>query len=128
MWNSKEARRHIDLNAPGEDLEHAFSALKSKQDVMEEDAAFVDTIDEDVPSLTPFNGKTLVTRLPYRIVTRIQPVPKRSGWMIDNKHVISMPVSVILKSSASAHLLNGWCNRQGGNFTRGFSNVYTPKA
>ncbi|KAF8603262.1 hypothetical protein BDV93DRAFT_606846 [Ceratobasidium sp. AG-I] len=107
MWGSKEARQHIDLHAAREDWEHVCNTFKSKQGMTGEDAVFVDTIGEDVPSLTPFNGKTLITRLPYRIVTRIQPVPKRSGWMIDNKHVIRMP---------------------GGNFTRGFSNVYTPKA
>ncbi|KAF8753029.1 hypothetical protein RHS01_07375 [Rhizoctonia solani] len=56
-----------------------------------DDAVFVDIIDETVPSYTPFNGQILVTRLPYRIVTRRRPVPKHSGWMMDNNLIIGMP-------------------------------------
>lgn len=96
MWDSREARRHIDLSTSDEDMEHIFRALRNKQSAIEEDAVFVDTIDEDVPSLTLFNGETLVTRLPYRIVTKVQPISKFLGWMIDNNHIIEMPVSEAL--------------------------------
>ncbi|KAG8720056.1 hypothetical protein FRC09_010149 [Ceratobasidium sp. 395] len=93
MWNSKEERRHIDLNSTDEDLEHMTNTLLSKiaDPARDQNMVCVDTIDEDVPSKTPFNGDILVTRLPYRIVTRVQPLPKHSGWMMDNNSVIGMP-------------------------------------
>ncbi|KAG8784764.1 hypothetical protein FRC12_018322 [Ceratobasidium sp. 428] len=93
MWDSKEGRRHIDLNSTDEDLEHVTNTLLSKiaDPARDQNMTCVDTIDEDVPSKTPFNGDILVTRLPYRIVTRVQPLPKHSGWMMDNNSVIGMP-------------------------------------
>ncbi|CAE6450311.1 unnamed protein product [Rhizoctonia solani] len=92
MWDSEDRRRHVDWNSPDEVLEYFVNALRCKQNApTEADAVFVDIIDETVPSYTPFNKKTLVTRLPYRVVTRRQPVPKHSGWMMDNNLIIGMP-------------------------------------
>ncbi|CCO30303.1 hypothetical protein BN14_04330 [Rhizoctonia solani AG-1 IB] len=92
MWSSEEGRQHIDWNSPDEVLEYFTNSLRSKQKASaEDDAVFVDIIDETVPSCTPFNGQTLVTRLPYRVVTRRRPVPKHSGWMMDNNLIIGMP-------------------------------------
>ncbi|CAE6493386.1 unnamed protein product [Rhizoctonia solani] len=92
MWSSEEGRRHIDWNSPDEVLEYFVNTLRSKPAAsVKDEAVFVDIIDETVPSYTPFNRKTLVTRLPYRIVTRRQPVPKHSGWMMDNNLIVGMP-------------------------------------
>ncbi|KAJ1303802.1 hypothetical protein OPQ81_008225 [Rhizoctonia solani] len=92
MWSSEGARQHIDWNSPDEVLEYFVNTLRSKSNTpMEEDAVFVDIIDENVPSYTPFNKQTIITRLPYRIVTRRRPVPKHSGWMMDNNLIIGMP-------------------------------------
>ncbi|KAG9090247.1 hypothetical protein FS749_000708 [Ceratobasidium sp. UAMH 11750] len=93
MWKSKNARRHLDLHSNDEDLEHVLNALRSKQvdSSKDEDLVFVDTIDEDVPSVTPFGGDVVLSRLPYRIVTRVRPLPKHSGWMMDNNLIIGMP-------------------------------------
>ncbi|KAG8753178.1 hypothetical protein FRC11_007640 [Ceratobasidium sp. 423] len=93
MWSSEGGRRHIDWNSPDEVLEYFMNALRSRKNTpTEEDAVFVDTIDETVPSCTPFNGRIITTRLPYRIVIRRRPVPKHSGWMMDNNLIIGMPV------------------------------------
>ncbi|KAG9090726.1 hypothetical protein FRC07_012028 [Ceratobasidium sp. 392] len=93
MWSEKEDRRHIDLNCKDEDMEHVLNTLRKKLAGSggDQDVVFVDTIDEDVPSMTPFNGDVVVTRLPYRIVTRVKPLPKHSGWMMDNNLIIGMP-------------------------------------
>ncbi|KAG8680042.1 hypothetical protein FRC08_016576 [Ceratobasidium sp. 394] len=93
MWKSKKARRHLDLHSNDEDLEHVLNTLRSKQadSSKDEDLVFVDTIDEDVPSVTPFGGDVVLSRLPYRIVTRVRPLPKHSGWMMDNNLIIGMP-------------------------------------
>ncbi|KAF8603264.1 hypothetical protein BDV93DRAFT_167132 [Ceratobasidium sp. AG-I] len=93
MWCPPEARRHIDLHSPVIDTMHVSHTLQRAQESLSplKDRVFVDTISEDIPSITPFNGDTLVTRLPYRVVTRVRPVPKHSGWMIDNDNIIGMP-------------------------------------
>ncbi|CAE6501776.1 unnamed protein product [Rhizoctonia solani] len=92
MWSSEGERWHIDWNSPDEVLEYFMNALRSKKNTpIKEDAVFVDIIDETVPSYTPLNGQAIVTRLPYRIVTRRRPVPKHSGWMMDNDLIIGMP-------------------------------------
>ncbi|QRV95550.1 hypothetical protein RhiJN_23568 [Ceratobasidium sp. AG-Ba] len=93
IWKSKDDRRHIDMNSRDEDLECVLNALRSAQADLAKDSdrAFVDTIDEDVPSETPFNGEIIRSRLPYRIVRRVRPLPKHSGWMIDNNMIIGMP-------------------------------------
>lgn len=95
MWNCPEERRHVDLHSSPTDKLYTSETLQRAQQNLgpSEDQVFVDTIDEDVPSITPFNEDNLVTRLPYRIVTRVRPVPKHSGWMIDNDNIIGMPVS-----------------------------------
>lgn len=96
MWDSPEARRHIDLDSSLNDKLRVADALQRAQTAPgPSDRVFVDTIDEDVPSTTKFNGDTIVTRLPYRMVTRVKPVPTHSGWMIDNDRIIGMPVSTI---------------------------------
>jgi hypothetical protein len=97
MWKSKDERRHIDMGSTDEELEYVLNTIRSKHDssIEDDDRVFVDTIDEDVPSVTPFNGEVLHTRLPYRVVTRVQPVPKHSGWMIDNNLIIGMPVCLL---------------------------------
>lgn len=92
MWSTPEARRHVDLNSNDEDMEYVTNALLNKHNLVEDNPVFVDTIDEDVPTYTQFNGTDLVTRLPYRIVTMRRPVPKHSGWMMDNNLIIGMPV------------------------------------
>ncbi|KAF8699684.1 hypothetical protein RHS03_07099, partial [Rhizoctonia solani] len=100
MWNSEQGRQHIDWNSPDEVLEYFTNSLRSRPNVaVDDDAVFVDIIDETVPSYTPFNGQILVTRLPYRIVTRRRPVPKHSGWMMDNNLIIGMPVSRVRSTS-----------------------------
>ncbi|KEP48338.1 putative F-box-like domain protein [Rhizoctonia solani 123E] len=91
MWSSGEMRQHVDWNSPDEVIEYFVNTLRKQSAPAEEDAVFVDIIDETVPSYTPFNGKTLVTRLPYRIVIRKKPLTKHSGWMMDNNLIIGMP-------------------------------------
>lgn len=105
MWGSAEARRHLDANTTDEDFDRAESSFQSRQDALAEDenAVFVDTIDEDVPTITPFNGKSIITRLPYRIVTRVRSETHRLGWMIDNNCIIGLPVSAYFDRAS-------WCS------------------
>lgn len=96
MWGPAGAVRPIDGDATKEDLEHVWNSLQDRRNSMEEDPVFVDTIGEDAPTFTPFNGQTLVTRLPYRIVTQTRPEPFRLHWMVDNNYIIGLPVSAML--------------------------------
>ncbi|KAF8598518.1 hypothetical protein BDV93DRAFT_593985 [Ceratobasidium sp. AG-I] len=91
MWGAENTRRHMDFHSSERDLWYVLNALQSKQSPSQENLVFVDTIGEDVPAVTLLNGRRIFSRLPYRVVTRIRPVLRRPGWLIDNDHIVGMP-------------------------------------
>lgn len=105
MWGPKTPRRHIDFQSSERELRYVFNALQNKQSASKENLVFVDTIDEDVPAVTFLDGQRIISRLPYRIVTRIRPVIKRRGWVMDNEHIVGMPVCIFYRTSLPASTL-----------------------
>ncbi|KAF8603935.1 hypothetical protein BDV93DRAFT_115685 [Ceratobasidium sp. AG-I] len=65
--------------------------------ILEDDShdcnVFVDVIDEDTPAFTEgFEGGTIISRLPYRIVTRRMPNDRWSRWAIDGDRIMDVPL------------------------------------
>lgn len=113
MWPSKETRTHFDSSCADKMAKYVHNRLNNLKDWEGRYEVFVDTIDEDVPSLTPFNNRIVVTRLPYRVVARRKPVVKHSGWLLDTNLIVGMPP---------------WRGESTENIQNEYTTVFTPMA
>ncbi|KAF8601739.1 hypothetical protein BDV93DRAFT_509793 [Ceratobasidium sp. AG-I] len=81
--------RHVDLDNTQTDLASLFEILEDREHGYD---VFVDIIDEHTPAFTQgFEGGTIVSRLPYRIVTRRMPRDRWSRWTIDQNRIVEVP-------------------------------------
>ena len=95
VWGPEKAPYHIESIVSSKITGHVFESHPSRKDTVEEDVVFIETIGEDVLSVIPFNGKNLVTHLPYRIVTQVHEEPESFRWMVDSNCIIGFQVSAI---------------------------------
>lgn len=96
MWAGVEIQ-HVDLDSSEEDRLELF---KFMEDEDYGSGVFVDVIDEHTPAFTEgFEGGTIVSRLPYRTVTRKVPTDGWSRWALDEDRIIEVPVSPCTSSA-----------------------------
>ncbi|KAG8713136.1 hypothetical protein FRC08_013654 [Ceratobasidium sp. 394] len=57
---------------------------------LRKDDVLVDTVESDQPTYLPYFDEPVVSRLPYRIVTRIGPADRHAGWLISGNHVVGI--------------------------------------
>ncbi|KAF8603931.1 hypothetical protein BDV93DRAFT_522733 [Ceratobasidium sp. AG-I] len=89
MWKSG-ADRHVDLASPQKDLIDIWETL---EDHSHEGDVFVNVVDENNPSFTSGFGESgVISRLPYRMVTRRMPKGRRSRWTLDKNRIVQVPV------------------------------------
>lgn len=90
MWANGPSR-HVDMDSPRQDLLHVWEARASNS---HEGDVFVDIIDERTPALTTgFGESTVISRLPYHMVTRRIPKRTHSRWILDEGRIVEVPVS-----------------------------------
>lgn len=79
-----------------------------------------ETVDSDTPTVIEnLFEEPIESRLPYRIVTKVEPVPIHSGWLIGGNHVIGINVSPFMSAFLVPGGVNGYCSLQrlDGDFT-----------
>lgn len=90
LWKGNEAR-HVDLGSPRADLVSLYDII---QDYKHGDKPIVDVIGEDAPTFTKgFEEGTIVSRLPYRMVTRRMFCDRWMRWSLDEDRILDIPVS-----------------------------------
>ncbi|KAG8777528.1 hypothetical protein FRC12_000331 [Ceratobasidium sp. 428] len=57
---------------------------------MDENAVIVDCVTSQEPTVISFFDKPVMSRLPYRMVTRVQPLSSHGSWLISGKQLVGM--------------------------------------
>lgn len=90
IWKN-DVPRHVDRDSSQEDLARVIVTLEADS---EQGDVFVDVINEDAPSVTMgFEGGAVVSRLPYRMVTRRIERKRHTRWDLDETRILNVPVS-----------------------------------
>ncbi|KAG8709193.1 hypothetical protein FRC09_000799 [Ceratobasidium sp. 395] len=63
---------------------------ESNRATMDENAVIVDCVTSQEPTVISFFEKPVVSRLPYRMVTRVQPPRNHGSWLISGKQLIEI--------------------------------------
>lgn len=91
LWEGAEVR-HIDRDSINEtDLAALFEILGDREHGHD---VFVDVVDENTPTFTKgFEDDTIVSRLPYRMVTRRIPRGQMLRWALGGDRIVGIQVS-----------------------------------
>ncbi|KAG9095051.1 hypothetical protein FRC06_010174, partial [Ceratobasidium sp. 370] len=62
----------------------------SNAPTLREDDVVVDTVESNQPTSLPYFDEPVISRLPYRIVTRRGPAERHAGWLISGGHLVGI--------------------------------------
>ncbi|KAF8601731.1 hypothetical protein BDV93DRAFT_584780 [Ceratobasidium sp. AG-I] len=93
LWEGVEVR-HVDIDSARMDLDSVFEILEGRDHGSN---VFVDVVDKDAPTFTlGFEEGTVVSRLPYRMVTRRMTGENWFRWALDENRILEVPLFTII--------------------------------